>query len=72
MGKRAIECKFNSATDDLVSSDIGKNFEAFRNYYPDGHNFVVAHNIDTPFTRQYKGLTISFVNVQTLIKRLSA
>lgn len=66
----AIECKFNSATDDLVSSDIGKNFEAFRNYYPDGHNFVVAHNIDTPFTRQYKGLTISFVNVQTLIKRL--
>lgn len=68
----AIECKFNSATDDLVSSDIGRNFEAFRTYYPQGSNFIVANNIDTPFTRQYRGLTISFVNVPTLIKKLQA
>lgn len=68
----AIECKFNSSSNDLVSASVGKNFEAFRNHYPNGDNFIVSHNIDTPFTRSYKDLTISFVGAKDLIKHLSA
>jgi hypothetical protein len=67
----AIECKFNYFSDDQLSSGITKNFEAFRNHYPNGDNFVVAYNIDTPFQRTYKDLIISFVNPRDLIKRLT-
>ena len=68
----AIECKFNSSADDFVSNGILKNFEAFRNHYPEGDNFIVSHNIDTPFTRTHKNITIHFVNAQDLIKKLTA
>lgn len=68
----AIECNFSSSPDDLVSTGMGKNFEAFRNHYPDGENFVVSHNIDTPFTKRYKNLTIHFVNARDLIKKLQS
>lgn len=68
----AIECKFNSAPDELAATNIGsigKNFEVFREHYPDGDNFVVSSNIDTPFSRKYKGLTITFVNTKDLIEK---
>jgi predicted AAA+ superfamily ATPase len=68
----AIECKFNSSADESVSTNIGKNFEAFRNHYPDGDNFVVSNNIDRPFKRRYKELTISFVNAEGLIRDLNS
>jgi len=68
----AIECKFNSDGDDRLASGIGKNFEAFRELYPDGENLVVSHNIDTSFTRKYKDLKITFVNTQDLMKKLIA
>jgi predicted AAA+ superfamily ATPase len=68
----AIECKFNSSPDDLLSTGIGKNFLAFRSYYPDGENFVVSSNIDTPFKRNYKDITIHFVNAKDLIKKLKS
>lgn len=66
----AIECKFNITIDNLVPTSIGKNFEAFRALYPDGDNLVVANNIDISFKRQYKDLTIHFVSIQDLIKKL--
>ncbi|MBA3751211.1 ATP-binding protein [Candidatus Dependentiae bacterium] len=66
----AIECKFNSSPDDARFTDTGKNFEAFRTHYPTGDNIVVSHNIDTPFTRRYKNITIVFVNSKDLIKKL--
>jgi hypothetical protein len=69
----AIECKFNSAPDELAATNIGsigKNFEAFRGPYPHGDNFVVSSNIDIPFSRKQKGLTITFVNTKDLIKKL--
>ena len=66
-----IECKFNSSSDDALSSGVIKNFEAFRNLYPTGDNFIVSHNIDTPFTRTHKNLTISFVHPKDLIKKLT-
>jgi len=66
----AIECKFNSFSEDLLSSGIIKNFEAFRSHYPEGDNFIVSHNIDTPYTRKHKELSIHFVHPRDLIKKL--
>ncbi len=70
----AIECKFNISIDDLGPTNIGnigKNFEAFRDLYSEGDNYVVASNIDVSFTRKYKGLVIHFVNTKKLIKELT-
>ncbi len=66
----AIECKFNSSSDDILSGNVIKNFTSFRNLYPEGDNFIVSHNIDTPFTRTHKDLIISFVHPHNLIKKL--
>ncbi len=49
---------------------IGKNIETFRRHYPEGKNYVVAHDVDTPFTRNYAGITLTFVNTHHLIKKL--
>ena len=67
----AIECKFNSGPDDLVSSGMARNFAAFRKHYPEGDNFVVSYNVDIPYKKQYKELSISFVNPRDLIALLS-
>lgn len=68
----AIECKFNSSMDDLVSSSVGRNFEAFRSFYPDGGNFVVSHNIDRPIKKKFKEMTLWFVGPKDLIRFLTA
>ncbi len=68
----AIECKVTSSPDDASLAGIGKNFEAFRNNYPEGDNIVVSRNIDSPFTRRYKNLTLYFVNEKDLIKKVRA
>jgi len=69
----AIECKFNSSSEDSIQvslASLAKNFEVFRTHYPDGDNFIVSHNTDTSFKRKYKDITIHFVNVKDLIKNL--
>lgn len=69
----AIECKFNTSHNELIKvslNSLAKNFEIFRSHYPEGDNFIVSHNIDTPFKRTYKDLTIHFVNPKKLIKQL--
>lgn len=69
----AIECKFNSTSDELTATTIGrigKNFEAFRELYPNGENYVVSSNIDTSFSRKHNGLIITFVSTKYLIKKL--
>lgn len=68
--RAAIECKYTIAEDELIRGDIGKNFEAFRENYPTGDNFVVANNVQHAYKRQYKGLTIWFVNPTSLIRKL--
>jgi predicted AAA+ superfamily ATPase len=53
----AIECKFLSSKRDVgqsIVTSIGKNIEAFRHYYPQGENFIVASDIDRSFERHYK------------------
>ena len=66
----AIECKFTSSFENDLPTKTLKNFEAFRSHYPEGENFIVASTIDTPFSRRYKDLIISFVSTNELIKRL--
>ena len=69
----AIECKYKSLS--LAKNFSGKmvsNFETFRKYYPDGKNYVVASDINTPYERNFEGLTISFVGTQHLIDDLSS
>jgi len=67
----AIECKFSCSQDGLALAALAKNFASFRHRYPDGENFVVAHDVDIPFKRSHDGLEISFVNAKSLIKRLN-
>ena len=63
----AIECKYTS---NIPLEAISKNIEAFRRLHPQGDNFVVATDIEVPFNRRYKDITLSFVNSQELVARL--
>ena len=36
-----------------------------------GENFVVAHDVDRSFTRNYNGIEVKFVNLDTLIAEIS-
>lgn len=70
----AIECKFSSvklSTSSGAIEAVGKNMEAFRKLYPEGENFVVAHDVDTPFTRRHNDIVLTFVNPEELVRRLS-
>jgi len=70
----AIECKFSTSQGYVgksMVSGISKNIEAFRRYYPNGENFVVAQDIDMPFERRDGDITLTFVNVRDLIVRLA-
>jgi hypothetical protein len=44
----------------------------FRNAYPEGDNYVVTADTDTPHSRRYKALAVDFVPLDDLISRLSA
>lgn len=60
----AVECKWSADTFDP------KNIAAFRRRYHGGENYVVAADIDRSFTRKHKGISIQFVTLQALIKKL--
>ncbi|MDE0481006.1 MAG: ATP-binding protein [Candidatus Poribacteria bacterium] len=57
----AIECKWTAM------GFSPRQLLAFRRQYPDGKNFVVAHDVDNPFTREYNGIVVKFVNLDMLI-----
>lgn len=68
-----IECKFTSASlskERATASALSANIEAFRYYYPQGKNYVVASDIDKPFERRYGDTVLSFVNTKSLIAEL--
>ena len=60
----SIECKW------AASGFSPRAALAFRRQYPTGENFVVAHDIDRPFTRDYNGIRVKFVNLETLIAEI--
>ena len=68
-----IECKFTSSSlskDRALDSALRTNIEAFRRYYPQGKNYVVASDVAEPFERHYDTTTITFINALDLVKRL--
>lgn len=60
----AIECKW------AASGFSPRSLLAFRKQYPEGENFVVAHDVDRSFTSDYNGIQVKFVNLDTLIAEI--
>ena len=60
----AIECKW------AASGFSPRSLLAFRKQYPEGENFVVAHDVDRSFTSNYNGIQVKFVNLDTLIAEI--
>jgi uncharacterized protein len=56
----AIECKWSAG-----DFDPG-NLKIFRKQYPMGDNFVVAHDVDRPYDREYQGVKVKFIGIEAL------
>ena len=61
----AIECKW------AASGFSPRSLLAFRKQYPDGENFIVAHDVDRSFTSNYNGIQVKFMNLDALIAEIS-
>jgi len=61
-----IECKWSANDFDPA------NLRAFRRLYPDGDNFVVAHDAPDAYSRDYDGLRVRFVDLPALIQAAGA
>ena len=61
----AVECKWTA------EGFSPRQLLAFRRQYPEGSNFVVAHDVDRPFTKTYNGITVKFVNLKRLITEIT-
>ena len=57
----AIECKW------AASGFSPNQLKTFRRQYPEGANFVVSHDVDTPFTKTYGDISVQFVGLDDLI-----
>jgi hypothetical protein len=62
----AIECKWSAEEFDPA------NVLAFRRQHHDGENYVIAHDLDRSYRRNYGGLSLHFVTLPTLLTKLSA
>ena len=60
----AIECKW------AASGFSASQLMSFRRQYPEGENFVVSHDVDTPFTKTYCDISVQFVGLDDLIARI--
>lgn len=62
----AIECKW------AVDRFSGRNMKAFRRKYPEGDNYVVAHDVTRSFTRRIDNATkVKFLSLRSLMAELS-
>ena len=61
----AIECKWQAAGFDA------RNLKAFRSRYPDGDNFVVTYDVVDSYVRDYGAVTVRFVSLPELIRRVA-
>ena len=64
-GPVAIECKWKAD-----GFDAGA-LSTFRRIYADGPNFVVATDIETPYSRTYGDIEVRFLDLASLIDQLS-
>ena len=60
----AVECKWSAA------GFSPRQLLAFRRQYSDGLNYVVAQDVDRPYTEAYNGISVKFVNLNTLIAEI--
>jgi len=60
----AIECKWSA--NEFDASGI----RSFRRRYPEGRNFVVAHDAEPHFTRRYDRIDVRFIGLEGLIPLL--
>lgn len=60
----AVECKWS------VDAFDPKNIAAFRRRHAGEENYVVVTDIDRSFARKYKDLSVRFLTLRTLIKKL--
>ena len=60
----AIECKWSYRDFDP------RNLKLFRHRYPQGDSYVVGADVDRVMDRQYEGLNVKFVGLDTLIESL--
>jgi uncharacterized protein len=60
----AIECKW-SATDFDAS-----NLHAFRRQYAEGDNYVLAQDVERPFSRSFGEITVRFENLHTFVNTM--
>ncbi|MFI5286869.1 MAG: ATP-binding protein [Candidatus Dormibacteria bacterium] len=61
----AIECKWSAADFDAT------NLRAFRRQYSEGENFLVAQDVDHPFTRHLGKITVRFENLPAFASMVS-
>jgi len=59
-----IECKWSST--DFYPMAV----QSFRSIYPRGDNFVVANDVERPFTRSYGEVSVKFMGLADLIAKL--
>jgi predicted AAA+ superfamily ATPase len=62
----AIECKWSASDFDA------SNLQAFRRVYPRGDNFVVANDVERPFTRIYGEISVRVVGLHHLIGSMTS
>lgn len=61
----AIECKWSA------KNIRTGNIKAFRRRYPDGENWVVAHDVERPYRRMVDGLDLRFIGLASLAESLA-
>lgn len=59
-----VECKWTANRFDPAAMKV------FRRIYSKGSNFVVCHDVDVPFHREYGDITVKFVGIEQLIADL--
>jgi predicted AAA+ superfamily ATPase len=60
----AIECKWSAADFDAT------NLHAFRRQYAEGDNYVLAQDVDRPFSRSFGEITVRFENLHTFVNTI--
>ncbi len=59
-----IECKWSAGQFDPAG------VKAFRHQYPQGENFLVAPDVDRPYSKHYDDIQLQCVNLSELVNRL--
>ncbi len=62
----AIECKWSATEFDP------RSLVAFRRQYPKGRNWVVAADVDQPYTRRVHGVEAQYVDLKSLVAQVAA